>query len=78
MGGEGEKKKENALSWITASSVTSGDHIIPFKVDQSKNRSGAIFNTSEVNTAKDNFIYQWWIVEEKGESNGKEDKTHWF
>lgn len=57
MGGEGEKKKGNTLSWITASSVTSGDQIIPFKVDQSKNRSGAIFNTSKANTAKDNFIY---------------------
>lgn len=57
MGGEGEKKKGNRLSWITASSITSGDQIIPFKVDKSSNRSRAIFNTSKVNTMKDNFIY---------------------
>lgn len=57
MGGEGEKIKGNTLSWITASSVTSGDQIIPFKVDKSNNRSRAIFNTSKVNTMKDTFIY---------------------
>ena len=34
MGGEGKKKMANILNWRTASSVTTEDQIISFRVDK--------------------------------------------